>query len=499
MGSPYNQSPEIGERAAAGILLAIVLLSPLPFGSVLLRDRTLLAVAAWVALALVVVARRDLGNRGRAWVIALPMALLAGFAFLQAARWPEWWVALVGGRLSEVWSAAQAVVSSSSTQDSQWIPLSLAPRESIVAGLWWLALGAAFAAAVVVGSRRQHRRLLGLGIIVVSLIAVAYGADNFFRQGETLWGVRVPGDPGRLRGTFVNADHFAHFLAMPIAISVAWGWWALRRLTGSESLERRLVSLALPALAALTCFVALAFTGSRAGLLAVTLAVVAQGALLVVHYRRWQAGFVGLGALLLGMVGVLGFGLRQGLARWMETSAYEIAWNARLVVYRHSMELWADFPLLGTGLGTFEQAFGLVHPDNFPLRWRHAHSEVLELLVTAGLVGLPLVILGLVGLLRRLWVVFAEGRRSEDRAAGLAVLGAVIAALAHSLVDFGLSIPANGMILAILAGLAVGTSTLTAEEKRVLEEREEARRERRRQRSAARERRPTPTSPAEQA
>ncbi|MEO1370126.1 MAG: hypothetical protein AAFX50_23330, partial [Acidobacteriota bacterium] len=61
---------------------------------------------------------------------------------------------------------------------------------------------------------------------------------------------------------------------------------------------------------------------------------------------------------------------------------------------------------------------------------------------------------------RRLWKVYRRGRRSEDRAGGLAVLGAATAALLHSFVDFGLTIPANAFALATMVGLACGTLTL---------------------------------------
>ena len=78
--------------------------------------------------------------------------------------------------------------------------------------------------------------------------------------------------------------------------------------------------------------------------------------------------------------------------------------------------------------------------------------------MTTGIVGPVCIAFGLVALYRRLWTVFQEGRRSEDRATGLGALGALTGALIHSAVDFGLTIPANAFSLAIFCGLACGTA-----------------------------------------
>jgi hypothetical protein len=46
--------------------------------------------------------------------------------------------------------------------------------------------------------------------------------------------------------------------------------------------------------------------------------------------------------------------------------------------------------------------------------------------------------------------------RSEDRAPALAALGAMIAAAVHETFDFGLTLPANLLALALVCGAAAG-------------------------------------------
>ena len=88
--------------------------------------------------------------------------------------------------------------------------------------------------------------------------------------------------------------------------------------------------------------------------------------------------------------------------------------------------------------------------------WTNAHNDVLELLVTTGVVGVALFLSGVVVLIAQLARVLKRGPRSEDRAAALAALGALVALACHSLLDFGLTIPANSVTLAIICGAAAG-------------------------------------------
>lgn len=441
---------------AALVLLAIVCLGPLPFGSVLPRERLALEIGAFLALAGLLASRREPASWGRIFrpvaAPALALAAVGVFGLAQSLSWPAPLVGLVAPEMVEVWRAGGALVGEASGA----VPLSLAPAVSRQVGIQWLAVAAALLAACAVGSERRLRRLLFWGLMATAVFEVVYGAENWFQSHGSIWGTPVPGDPGRARGTFVNPDHLALYLSIATAAAAAALWWSLRRTLWYSALERRLLYAMLPSLLFLLLFVGLTFTGSRAGLVAMAAAILVQAALLAFHYRRWQIGAVSILALVFGLGGVVTFGLQQGLGRLMATTAYEVTWSTRLVVYDAAWDLWRRFPWTGTGLGTFRQAFPQVQPAELELTWFHAHSDPLEVLVTTGVFTLPILGWGLWALVRRLWRVFQKGRRSEDRAAGLAVLGATVAVFLHSLVDFGLTMPANAFTFAIVCGLACG-------------------------------------------
>jgi O-antigen ligase len=338
-----------------------------------------------------------------------------------------------------------------------WFRLSLAPSVSRSTALVWVSAAAFFLAVVVAAKRKESRRWIGATILAAALFQILYGARNWFSRSTAIWGLEVPGDPDRLRGTFVNSDHLAVYLELALAISFAFGWWAIRRARRGESLERGVMLVGLPVLLWIVLFTGLAFTGSRAGLVAAIAGAIAQGILLAGWRKRWRVAPVGFLAVLLGLAVVAYIGFQEGFGRLLGTSAYEVSWNARLNVWQRSLSLWRQFPTTGTGLGTFEHAFPLAQPAELTtLTWTHAHNDYLELLLTGGLVATALLMVGVVLVLRRLWRVFFESVRSETRAAALAALGALISVGFHEVFDFGLVMPANALTLTAVVGAAVG-------------------------------------------
>lgn len=388
--------------------------------------------------------------------IASLAAAVALFGLLQSAPLPDSIVGLISpNHLANV-EATRELLGPETIVNAG---LSVAPDRSRRAAVAWLAAAAVFVAAGMCGRDRRRRWYLFGAVVLTALLEVFFGAQRLFARATTIWGVEVPGDPSRLRGTFVNSDHLALYLQIALVVTFAWAYRAIRRARTRQEPERRVVEVAVPVLCWLILFVGLAFTGSRAGLVAALVAVAVQGLLLASALRNWGVAPAGILAGLLAVATVAWIGLDQGLGRLLGTSAYEVAWNARPAIYRAALELWQKFPLFGSGLGTFEAAFPLVQgPELSGLVWSHAHNDWLEMLVTTGLLGLSLLILGVWALVVALRNALLGSMSSSSKAFALAALGAVVGVGLHEALDFGLTMPANAVTLAVVLGAAVGVS-----------------------------------------
>lgn len=461
------------------LLLLIVVYAPLPFAGALPRDHFLLDAAAFVAALLALARLGRLSALRAAWRPALVLGALALWGLLQSVPWPAPVLGLLSPKAAELWQVgAELQAASAAAEAGQPLPPaasagqegaarvfgappSLAPAASRLATLHLLALAMLLLAAAAAAEERAARRLMLAGLLLAAFFQVLYGAGGWLAKSGTIWGRAVAGETGRLRGTFVNSDHFALYLGIATCAAGGWLWWALRKVLRDRSYEQALLLLGPPLLAFLTCFVAVAFSGSRAGLLALVVGLSVQGLALALHYRKWQIFLATSGVVGLGLLGVVFFGYQQGFGRLLQTSVYEVTWNARLQVYAATFDLFLQFPLLGSGLGSFRSAFPLVQPAGLPATWEHAHNDYLELLATGGPLALAVALAGLLWLTRALWRTAHLGRRSEDRAAGLIALGALATAACHAFFDFGLSMPANAFTLTILCGLALGVGHTT--------------------------------------
>lgn len=435
-------------------LLALLLLwAPLPFASVREKHQAILLVGAFCAMAAAALWDRREHPFGAAFVLA-PAAALAAVAALggmQLLLPPSKELGALRSLAGELGpNSAATIVASGRAFNPTAVEWSTAA---------WLAAAALLLAAAAGGRRREARRALGAALLGGALFQVLFGAQQLARRSTTIWGQEVPNTADRLRGTFVNPDHCATYLMLGLAVAFAWVWWGLRRASREEAPERKVLLGGPPVLVWLMVFLGLAFTGSRAALAAALAMTTLQGLLAAAAARRWRLSVSGVlaGAVGLGCVAVVG--LQQGLGRWLATSPYEVAWNVRLLVYQHSFELWQRFPWLGSGLGSFRDAFALVSPPGLEASFWDAHNQYLELLVTGGVAGLGLVLAAAALAVARLSRVLIHGSRSEDRAAALAAVGALAAVAIHSFFDFGLSMPANAVTFVTVMGAALGAPT----------------------------------------
>ena len=139
--------------------------------------------------------------------------------------------------------------------------------------------------------------------------------------------------------------------------------------------------------------------------------------------------------------------------------------EVRPLIWRSTLEMIAERPLLGHGLGTFAAEYPRFRSPEYFLRSRatnvtdHAHNELLEIAAEQGLVGLVATLW--------LWgVAFCMGMRSLRAPGGqwklgLGILGAATVLLLHGMLDVGLRYPPDQTLFWLLLGLLAGETGLT--------------------------------------
>ncbi len=404
-----------------------------------------LATVAWVPL----VAG---GNRPLIWGLA---ALWMGLAGVVCAAAPVTRSSrslrslLAPGLLFGVfliWSAIQAA----SLPGMPGAYLSLSPADTLLSTMTMATCGLLF--LVIAQTVRSARGPLVLLFVIAAAQAV-WALISLRLLGDTLMGAEKVQYQGFATGTFVNRNSLADFVGCAIPIGVCLLALQLKEMV-SEGLDgRRVFYSILLVLGMAFLLAALVASGSRMALFATAMATGICLLLIALRYRReLPAGWLLLGTGCLAAVFLVFFG--TGLTDRTFDLVHDAAVRGEL--YRQVWPAILGSPWTGYGGGSFAVVFPSFQAPPLPgeLIWSKAHSTYLALLFEYGIIGgmLPVIAVGIV-LVQLLWsVVRSGGGYAQIAAVGVATMFAI-----HSLVDFGLEMQGNALMLAAVLGVAAGS------------------------------------------
>ena len=304
-------------------------------------------------------------------------------------------------------------------------------------------------------------------ILLYTVIGVAIGSAVFgmFRQSQHQTGFILPLlKPNQGFAQFVNKNHFAYLMEMAFGLGI--GLIVTRRSRRDWVLLH--VALLLP------IWVGLVLSNSRGGILAM-LTQVLIAAFLVLSTRseglRTPRLLAMRAALVVALVAGVLFGtLWIGGDRLVSTieAASDLSANtatdregaSRNEIWRASAKMFAAHPVLGAGLGAYWARISAHHVASGALVPQEAHNDYLELLASAGVVGLLLGVWFVV-------IVFRAARQQLwsstgfMRAARLGAIVGIAGVAVHSLFDFGLHLFGNTVVFMTM--IMIATTQLNAE------------------------------------
>ena len=371
-----------------------------------------------------------------------------------------------------------------------WPILSLAPEATKAALVMFLAYSMLFLLVVQrVQSLGDVERLLRL----IALAAVAMAAFGLVQlllgNGRYFWFLEHASGTtdGAACGSFLNRNHFAHFLALGVGPIV---WWALNaspepRAAGliKNTVLPRNAMLRWSALAVVLLAVLLSL--SRGGAAA---SVLALATVVFVCYRlgalRGRSLVAIGGVLLLVVVALTMLGHQRVAGRmddWLAGSAQSLDRDARRrTVWTATATAAAQNKLVGTGAGSHRHVCPLyldtaANPANIESAGRfysaHADNGPLEVFEETGVVGLVLLAaaVGMAGF----WClggIYRSGSRRLSLALG-AVAASLLASLAHNLVDCPWYVPGCMAVVVVLLAAACRLFQLSGDDARRLAQR----------------------------
>lgn len=307
-------------------------------------------------------------------------------------------------------------------------------------------IGAYWAWTELASRHGRWRVLLGLLFFAVTLIAW-YAVIQHCRGSRLVLNlVRPEGYGMRASGTYFCPNHFANLLEMVIPMAGALV------LATSAGVPLRLLS----GYSLLLFLPVLFLTQSRSGWIATAVGLSVTA--LVIAARRSRKMFLSVLVLVptLLLLGAAVLWVVSPMVRERVTGASpaapDSAVQARLLMWKDTVQMIRDRPWAGHGLGSYQWVYPQYKSHKMQLLFNYAHNEYLHTLAESGVVGFGLLAVLVASVLWRLlrW----SGRASRDRDAFLVagLIGSVAASLAHAVFDFNFHLFANNQVLILLAG-----------------------------------------------
>ena len=364
-------------------------------------------------------------------------------------------------------SSLSALSSSASLSPSPLsFPLSFVLFVTQIEFFKWFALIALFLFLLKWKGFEKGRSTLIAVIMFIGILESLYGMIEFFSGHKHILHVEASSLISSVSGTFINRNYFAGYLLMviPLAIGLIFyresfnedisvGWH--RRLSSLDGKTYFLV------FGVILMILGLLFSASRMGILSLLLSFT----VVTLLFRNPERGqrlsktpifILGL-ALLWGAL----IGLDAVISRFFAVSE---GFKNRWEIWANTVQIIKDFPLLGSGLGTFTQVFPAYRSFHIEGIVTHAENDFLQLASETGLLGVGLLIIAFLFLFYK---AFSGIRKlsPEDSRRYIAIGGLVgiLALIFHSMVERNIQVPANAFLFTFVLALVLRISTKKTE------------------------------------
>jgi O-antigen ligase len=467
------RTPHLPKLAWWLFCLTLVLM-PLPLGGN--RSWVLLIIAPgllaiWGLLLASDSSRHQLGQAiGQS---KFPLACLAGIALLQTIQTltlPASWLATVSPGLATLWQG-QGSLSLDRFNTQLYATLTLCYTSAFI-----------FIQYFALQSARLIKQLL-LVLVLAGIFQAVAGIYLYSVNADyTLFYFAL--HHVRTIGTFTYHNHYAFYLVMALCLGLGLimaepatqqnGGWKqqFNKLLAFVESRKMLLRLGL-----IVIVIALVLTKSRMGNAAFFTALLASMAvyLALVKPRNknllWLvASVVIIDIVVLGSwVGLDKVAERIGNTALSKDSATLSAmirgqenspeWprdesvETRMLPADYAVNIIKDYPITGTGAGTFYTIFPTYKPATVNQYYDHAHNDYVELLTDHGFIGISLFAALVLCVIARTIGVLRHRKSALAKGLAFSTIMACCAALLHSLVDFNLQVPTNAMLFTCILGL----------------------------------------------
>jgi len=295
-------------------------------------------------------------------------------------------------------------------------------------------------------TRSQFRHLIYLIIGVAAFLSIFGIFKKFGVNPFPWWEYKdIPQSVYRLTSTFGNPDHLAGYMEMAIPLLLGLFLAGFRRLKLIFMLYLTFI-----------LFTALILSLSRGGWIGAFTGLVFMSVVLLKnrHFKNRRLITSIAGVFIIVALIVLASTPVVDRIRTIEQKEELPNFQSRVTRWKGTVELIKDYPLLGSGPGTFSTVFTQYQPPGLACFSVYAHNDYLHFIAEAGLPLAAVIVWMMIVLYKK---GFQKLRNPSRLVRGITIgaMSGITAILIHSIGDFNLHIPANALLFTVLTAVVV--------------------------------------------
>ena len=442
------------------LFIFVLIFAPLAFGTVEYWSYAIMEGAVLLALFILLIQK----NAKQTWVEVpglWPLMLFLAYILVQLVPLPPALMKIISPSTFSLYSDTVALF-----DPDAWMTLTVNKKETLSEFFRFSAYAALYIATIqLLTDKVLFQRTIYIIAGFGSFFALFAIFQHFTSNHKILWFLAIP--MGSSFGTYVNRNHYAGFMGMllPVLISL---FLCMRPAVFYTTFRERIVEFFSEPrsniyvllgfssiLAAASVFLCL----SRGGIVSMCIALSVLGLLLAFRGKNKKSGITLCVLFLSILFSVGGFGWDPIFERFkgIRDGNGEIS-EQRLLIWQDSRRIIVDFPVTGTGFGTFNSIFPAYRTFPGGMTYSHSHNDYIELATDGGIIGIILVGWFLAAVFRRSIRSFRKRRDAFSIYLFAGCFSGVLSMLLHSFTDFNLHIGANGLYFFLLLGLMVSAA-----------------------------------------
>lgn len=447
-------------KLTKGIYLFLLVFSPLAFGTVTLWSRTIMEGLSFLALSVFFV---DLIVHKRPFYrvpAIIPLLLLFVYMLVQMIPLPQIFVKGLSPGTYGLYQDSLGLLG-----PIDWIPLSIDQKSGLTEFFRYGSYACFYILSIQLLSDTVFlKKVVNTVVLFVTMLAFLAILQHFTSDNKLYWFKEHLRQP--IFGPYGNRNHFAGLVGMtfPLVLSMFLykkphiNYTGLRTRLGEFFSYKSANTYLLLGIGLVLLGLAVFLSLSRGGIISLCVSTCLFGVLLAVRKTDRGRGLMVLSLFSMVFLTVGWFGWEPIFERFnrIRSPAGEIT-EPRLPLWKDSIAAIRDYPLTGTGFGTFTDTYKGYRTLPGNIVFTHAHNDYIELAVEGGMIAVGLTVWFLISILAT-YRRFLRRRDSYCIYLYMGGLTGLTAILIHSITDFNLHIGANGLYFFFVCAICVSAA-----------------------------------------